>query len=152
MTVEQIKELMAEMARCGLTGLEWSGDGQDLKLTREQTMVSADALAQIQLPLAAAPTAEAGATATEDGQKEDEAPAGTVVKSPVVGVFYLTPSPDADPFISVGDAVKKGDVLCIVEAMKLMNEVLSEVGGTVRKILVSNGEKVEYGQPLLVIE
>lgn len=74
------------------------------------------------------------------------------VKAPIVGTFYRAPSPDAEPFVKEGDTVKKGQVLCIIEAMKLMNEIESEVSGVVRKILVSNGEPVEYGQTLFLIE
>jgi acetyl-CoA carboxylase biotin carboxyl carrier protein len=74
------------------------------------------------------------------------------VKAPIVGTFYRSPSPEADPFVKEGDAVKKGQVLCIIEAMKLMNEIESEVSGVVRKILVSNGEPIEYGQVLFLIE
>lgn len=74
------------------------------------------------------------------------------VKAPIVGTFYRAPSPDAEPFVKEGDAVKKGQVLCIIEAMKLMNEIESEVSGVVRKIMVSNGEPIEYGQVLFLIE
>jgi len=74
------------------------------------------------------------------------------VKAPIVGTFYRAPSPEAEPFVKEGDAVKKGQVLCIIEAMKLMNEIESEVSGVVRKILVSNGEPIEYGQVLFLIE
>lgn len=74
------------------------------------------------------------------------------VKAPIVGTFYRAPSPEAEPFVKEGDLVKKGQVLCIIEAMKLMNEIESEVSGVVRKILVSNGEPIEYGQVLFLIE
>ena len=74
------------------------------------------------------------------------------MKSPLVGTFYNAPSPDAEPYVKVGDTVKKGQVLAIVEAMKLMNEIESEFDGTVEKILVSNEEVVEFGQPLFVIK
>lgn len=74
------------------------------------------------------------------------------VRAPIVGTFYRAPSPDAEPFVKEGDTVKKGQVLCIIEAMKLMNEIESEVSGVVRKILASNGEPIEYGQVLFLIE
>ena len=85
-------------------------------------------------------------------QPQEETLDGNVVKSPLVGTFYNAPSPDAEPYVKVGDTVKKGQVLAIVEAMKLMNEIESEFDGTVEKILVSNEEVVEYGQPLFVIK
>lgn len=75
-----------------------------------------------------------------------------VVKSPMVGTFYTSPSPDKAPFVSVGDTVKTSSILCIIEAMKLMNEIESEVSGTIKEILVKNGEMVEYGQPLFKIK
>ena len=78
-------------------------------------------------------------------------PRGSLVKSPLVGTFYNAQSPDADPFVKVGDTVKKGQVLGIVEAMKLMNEITSEYDGTVKEILAENEQMVEYGQPLFVI-
>ena len=76
---------------------------------------------------------------------------GVYVKSPAVGVFYAAPSPDSKPFVAVGDTVHKGDTLCIIEAMKLMNEIESDFDGTVTEILVKNGQAVEYGQPLFRI-
>ena len=75
-----------------------------------------------------------------------------IVKSPMVGTFYTSPSPDKAPFVSVGDTVKTSSILCIIEAMKLMNEIESEVSGTIKEILVKNGEMVEYGQPLFKIK
>ncbi|HLT47366.1 MAG TPA: acetyl-CoA carboxylase biotin carboxyl carrier protein [Rubricoccaceae bacterium] len=87
--------------------------------------------------------------------REEEAPRSAnevVVQAPIVGTFYRAPAPDAAPFVEVGDTVKPGDVLCIIEAMKLMNEIQSEHAGTVRQILVQNAEPVEFDQPLFVIE
>ena len=86
---------------------------------------------------------------TIEVQKEEK---GNIIKSPMVGTFYLKPSPAAEPYIEIGKEVKKGDVLCIIEAMKLMNEIESEYTGKVTEILVKDGEAVEYGTPLLRIE
>jgi len=83
--------------------------------------------------------------------KTEEEPDGKVVESPIVGTFYRSPSPDADPFVSVGDTVEKGQTLCIVEAMKIMNEIESEYSGEIKKILVENAEAVEFEQPLFII-
>jgi acetyl-CoA carboxylase biotin carboxyl carrier protein len=80
------------------------------------------------------------------------APEGHAVKSPMVGTFYRCASPGAKPFVEIGDTVEQGDTLCIVEAMKLMNEIEADVGGTIKSILAENGQAVEYGQPLFVIE
>lgn len=97
---------------------------------------------------AAAPTAAAAESAPEKSAGID----GNVVKSPIVGTFYQAPSPDKPPFVKVGDKVKKGDVIMIIESMKLMNEVQSEFDGTVEKILVSDGQPVEFDQPIMVIK
>lgn len=81
-----------------------------------------------------------------------EAISGNVVKSPIVGTFYAAPAPDKPPFVKVGDTVKKGDVIMIIESMKLMNEIKSEYDGTVKEILVSDGQAVEFDQPIMIIE
>jgi acetyl-CoA carboxylase biotin carboxyl carrier protein len=90
---------------------------------------------------AAAPVAEVAA-----------APTGHVVKSPMVGTFYRSASPGSKPFVEIGNAIKEGDAICIVEAMKIMNEIEADMSGTVSKILVENGQAVEYGQPLFIVE
>ena len=83
---------------------------------------------------------------------EPAAPAARVVKSPMVGTFYRAASPGAKPFVEVGSAVKEGDPVCIIEAMKIMNEIESDLGGTIRRILCDNGQAVEFGQPLFELE
>ena len=83
---------------------------------------------------------------------ESPAPPGEVVKAPLVGVFYTAPAPDAEPFVTVGQRVKKGDTLCIVEAMKLMNEIESTHDGVIDRILAENGSMVEFGQPLFAVK
>lgn len=90
----------------------------------------------------------AGAEAAEEPAKESSA---HVFKAPIVGTFYLTPKPDAEPFVKVGDRVSKGSVLCIIEAMKIFNQIESDVDGEILKILVENGRPVEYGEPLFEI-
>ena len=90
-------------------------------------------------------------TPASTAQEPEAAPDGELVKAPMVGTFYRSPSPDAKPFVEVGQAVKKGDTVCIIEAMKLMNEIETDVSGVVKAILVENGQPVEYGQPLFVI-
>nr|WP_294664835.1 acetyl-CoA carboxylase biotin carboxyl carrier protein [uncultured Blautia sp.] len=89
--------------------------------------------------------------ASENTQNQASEPAGNIVKSPLVGTFYAAPSEDAPAFVKVGDKVKKGQVLAIVEAMKLMNDIESDFDGEIAEILVENGQPVEYGQPLFVI-
>lgn len=101
-------------------------------------------------PAAAAPATAAVTAAPEAPAKT--ASAGTPVKAPIVGTYYASSSPDAAPFVKVGDSVSAGQVLCIIEAMKLMNEIEAETGGVVREILVKNADPVEYGQTLFIIE
>lgn len=91
-------------------------------------------------------------TAPTEGKEERRAENEVVVKAPIVGTFYRASSPDDDPFVNVGDSVSQGDVLCIIEAMKLMNEIECEVRGTVKKILAEDAQPVEYDQPLFIIE
>ena len=100
-------------------------------------------------PAQAAPQQE---TVPAEAKEEQRAQNEVVVKAPIVGTFYRAPSPDDDAFVNVGDSVSEGDVVCIIEAMKLMNEIECEVHGTVKKILVENAQPVEYDQPLFIIE
>jgi acetyl-CoA carboxylase biotin carboxyl carrier protein len=115
--------------------------------------VSVTPAAPVAAPAAAAePRGAAAASALPSVAAE--APAGQeghVVKAPMVGTFYRSPSPDAKPFVEVGQAIKEGDTICIIEAMKLMNEIEADASGTVKAILVENGQPVEYGQPLFIL-
>ncbi|WP_069131842.1 acetyl-CoA carboxylase biotin carboxyl carrier protein [Rhodohalobacter halophilus] len=105
-----------------------------------------------QAPAQPAPQAAQAPAELASAPKEESQPEGETVKSPIVGTFYEAPSPDSDAFVKVGDTVQKGDTLCIVEAMKIMNEIEAEFSGTVQKILVDNAQPVEYDQPLFIIK
>ena len=115
--------------------------GAPVVMQQPVAMVAAPAAA----PVAAAPAAPAAEAAPA-------APAGHSVKSPMVGTFYRSASPGAKPFVEVGSVVKEGDTICIIEAMKILNEIEADKSGTVTKILSENGQAVEYGQPLFIIE
>ena len=168
MKVEQVLELVKAVSESELTEFKYEEDGVKLSLKKTSDRiipVAAPAPAPMGPPavMPAAPAvmpaapgpapmaapAEAPAPAAEAAKAE--APAGNVVKSPLVGTFYAAPAEDAEPFVKVGDSVKEGQVLAIVEAMKLMNEIESDYTGTVKEILVENGQGVEFGQPLFVI-
>lgn len=97
-------------------------------------------------------SAPAESSSGGDADESDSKPNGEVVKSPIVGTFYESPSPDADPFVKVGDHVDAGDTLCIVEAMKIMNEIEAEFSGTVQKIIANDASPVEFDQPLFIIK
>ena len=151
MDLRKLKTLIDLVAESGIAELEVT-EGEDR--VRIAKFSPAPASAPIATVIAApAPTAPASngpaAAGTSSGTPEVE---GHLVKSPMVGTFYRSPSPDAEPFIELGQTVKPGDTLCIIEAMKLLNEVEAEVGGVVKQILVENGQPVEYGQPLFIIE
>ena len=139
LTVAEIKELMDKMARTGLTALEITDGSFSLALRSEHPVVVSSAEA----PAAALPSSPAPEVPSE--------PEGNVVKSPLVGTYYAKPAPDKPDFVAVGQTVKKGDTLFIVESMKLMNEVTSDVDGVVQEILVKNGDAVEYDQPLMIL-
>jgi len=103
-------------------------------------------------PLAAQPAAAPSAAPAAAAAPADDTAGAHIVKSPIVGTFYAAPSPDAEPFAKVGDTVSKGKVLCIVEAMKLMNEIEADASGEIVKVFVETGQPVEYGQPLFAIK
>lgn len=138
-----------------LAEIEIEEEGTKLRLSKPRPKVisgMAQVVAQPQaLPVQQAAPVEAVKVAEE---KAEEKLGENLyeVRSPMVGTFYRTPSPDADPYVKPGDSVKTGDVICIIEAMKLMNEIESEVTGKVVKILVENGTAVEYDQPLMLID
>ncbi len=146
MDIKNIKELARIMKENDLTSLELQEEGASIKLERKQEIAAAQSAS---LPgtaqKASSPFTPAGAELSAP-QKE-----GTVVVSPTVGVFYAAASPDSKPFVEVGDTVKKGDTLCIIEAMKLMNEIPAEADGTIAEICAANGQVVEYNQPLFRI-
>ena len=156
MELEKIIELIHTVSESNLT--QFTMEEGNLKIsmkTDKQTKVVAapQAVAAVPAAVAAEIVQPAAAPAQDNAQQEkEETLDGNVVKSPLVGTFYNAPSPDAEPYVKVGDTVKKGQVLAIVEAMKLMNEIEAEFDGTVEKILVSNEEVVEFGQPLFVIK
>ena len=151
LTFEQIKELMEAVAANQLGGLILEEDNFRLKIEGHKTEKSTVLAAPPIAAPAMAPVASAAETKAEPVQTAEPVVKGTVVKSPIVGTFYSAPSPDKAPYVSVGSQVKTGDVLFIIESMKLMNEVQSECTGTVEEILVSNGQPVEYGQPIMRI-
>ena len=145
MDLESIRQLIDLLDGTDVTEIVIEDDDRKLKLKRGHAPVLSSAPA---VAMAAAPVASGAiGGAAPAGPSYD----GHVVESPVVGTFYAAPSPDAAPFTDVGAKVTKGQTLCIVEAMKLMNEIDADVSGTVSQILVQNGEPVEFGQALFVI-
>ncbi len=142
MNTKKIKELIELMSENGLTELEVEQEGMKIKLVKG----SGGRVEQVVLPAAHSVVQGQPAAAPEPVKT------GKEVKTPMVGTFYRAPSPEEPPFVEVGDIVNKGDVLCIIEAMKLMNEVKSECSGKITEICVENAEPVEFGQVLFRVE
>ena len=142
MKLDEIKKLIKFLQDTDITEFQVEKEGEKLKIKREKFLAAPEAAPPVRQPSAGA------------AEVRDEAPAEqnfVTVTSPIVGIFYTAPSPESPLFVKVGSSVKKGQVLCIVEAMKLMNEIECDMDGTISKILVENGQPVEYGEPLFHI-
>jgi acetyl-CoA carboxylase biotin carboxyl carrier protein len=158
MDLRKLKKLIDLVQESGIAELEITEGEERVRIARGGA-VSVTPLAAAALPIAAVAAAPAaGAPAAPAAPAPAAAPAepppgseGHVVKSPMVGTFYRAPAPDAKPFIEVGGSVKEGQTLCVIEAMKLMNEIEADASGTIKAILVENGQPVEYGQALFII-
>lgn len=146
MDISQIRKLIRLIQSSDVTEIELSEGDHTVRISRQGPVatVAAPAVQQI---VAAPATAPVPVAAAVEDILEDE----NIVSSPMVGTYYRAPSPDADDFVSEGAKVKKGDTLCIIEAMKLMNEIEAEYDGVVEKIMLDNASPVEYGQALFVI-
>ena len=141
-----IEEMLELMEARGLVELEWEHQGMKIRLKRAGPAAGPQIVEYVAgMPQPAAPPPAAKAAAEESSRR-------VVIKSPMVGTFYRAPSPDAPPFVEVGQDVESGQVLCIIEAMKLMNEIKSEVAGRVIEILAENSDPVEFGQGLFALE
>lgn len=149
-TTKEIIELMEKAAQLGVS-VEVTGSDFTVKIDGKAEHIYA--VPSAELPQAAPASTNIQATVINPAPELTKAEEnGIVVKSPIVGTYYSSPAPDKDAFITVGKTVKKGDVLFIIESMKLMNEVTSDYNGVVKEILVGNGQAVEFGQPILVLE
>ncbi|HEU4621277.1 MAG TPA: acetyl-CoA carboxylase biotin carboxyl carrier protein [Burkholderiaceae bacterium] len=154
MDLRKLKTLIDLVAESGISELEVTeADGKVRIVKNAPPVMMAAAPAATVAAMAAATdtTAASVAPAPIPAAPTTEAPRGHVVKSPMVGTFYRSPSPGAKPFVELGQAVKEGDTLCLIEAMKLLNEIESDAAGEIKEILVENGQAVEYGQPLFVV-
>jgi acetyl-CoA carboxylase biotin carboxyl carrier protein len=150
MDLRKLKTLIELVETSGIAELEIQEGEERVRITRSLAAPAQSAATLAPVSVHQAPSAPSPAAATGAPAAPPE-PEGHVVKSPMVGTFYRSPSPGAKSFVEVGDAVKEGDPLCIVEAMKLMNEIEADASGVVKAILVENGQPVEFGQPLFVL-
>ncbi len=147
--LDYIEKLVKMVSDSDLTELTLEDNEQAIVIRKEKEIVQAQVVPQAVTAAAVAP-APAAVPAAEE--KKEEAPKGKPITSPMVGTFYMASSPGAKPFVEVGQTVSTGQVVCIIEAMKLMNEIESEVSGKVTQICVKDGEAVEYGQVLMYVE
>ncbi|MBI5075941.1 MAG: acetyl-CoA carboxylase biotin carboxyl carrier protein [Nitrospirae bacterium] len=146
MELEDLKEIIELLKETDITELQVEKDGTKVKIKREKYLQS------IEIPAHRPSVVTAQETQVREAVAEEPEQRLITVTSPIVGTFYRSPSPEAASFIEIGQKVKKGQVLCLIEAMKLMNEIECEADGTVVKALVENGQAVEYGEPLFLVE
>ncbi|HTJ05222.1 MAG TPA: acetyl-CoA carboxylase biotin carboxyl carrier protein [Caldimonas sp.] len=149
MDLRKLKTLIDLVSESNISELEIAEADGKVRIVKTPTGAPATAPATPVAQLVAAPAA---ASEREAAEAPPQAPAGNVVKSPMVGTFYRSASPGAAAFVEVGSVVKVGEPICIIEAMKIMNEIEADAAGTIREILCENGQAVEFGQPLFVIE
>jgi len=160
MDIRKVKKLIEMLEESNLTELEIVEGEESVRLSRGGGYAMPQPAPQfvMQAPASAPPAApvsfstpQAAAAAAEPVAAKDEVPEGEMLRSPMVGTFYASPSPEADPFVSLGQKVTEGETLCIIEAMKMFNQIEAEVSGTVVAILAETGQPVEFDQPLFVI-
>jgi len=147
MDLRKLKKLIDLVQESGIAELEITEGEEKVKIVKGGAVSVAPGPASLPAPAAPEVRAAPPAPAAEPEAGQE----GHVIKAPMVGTFYRSPSPDAKPFVEVGQAVKEGDVVCIIEAMKLMNEIDADAAGVIKAILVENGQPVEYGQPLFIL-
>lgn len=143
MDIRKVKKLIEMLEQSGVSEIEIHEGEESVRISRQSSLAPAQTV--VQIPVAATEQA-----ATDTGQVDSEIE-GHVIKAPMVGIFYAGPSPDKPAFVERGQNVVKGDVLCIIEAMKIMNQIETDFSGVIGKVMVENGEPVEYGQPLFSI-
>jgi acetyl-CoA carboxylase biotin carboxyl carrier protein len=152
MDIRKVKKLIELLEQSNINELEINEGDESVRISRGGTAVTyAAAPAPAPAPVTAAPVAAAPAETAEAAAPASEEPAGHAVKSPMVGTFYASPAPGSPAFVSVGQKVAAGDVICIIEAMKMMNQIEADKAGTIGAILVEDGEAVEFDQPIVTI-
>ena len=154
MDIRKVKKLIELLEESGVAEIEIQEGEESVRISRysQSAPPPTPVAAPAPPPAAAAPAPAPAPAAESEAPAEAEVPEGHVVKSPMVGTFYRAPSPGASPFVEVGQQVNVGDTLCIIEAMKLLNQIEADKAGTIKAILVENGQPVEYDQPLFIID
>ncbi len=152
MDLRKLKTLIDLVSDSNVSELEITEAEGKVRIVKSMGQAQPVVMQQVAPAAVAAPVVAAPVAATEPAPVVAPAPAGHAVKSPMVGTFYRSSSPGSAPFVQIGSVVKEGDTLCIIEAMKILNEIESDKAGTVTQILCENGQAVEYGQPLFIVE
>ncbi|MEB2775521.1 acetyl-CoA carboxylase biotin carboxyl carrier protein [Algoriphagus sp. D3-2-R+10] len=153
MKAKEIQELIDYISNSGLAEVKIKTDEFELSIKKYAESSAPRMVEVASAPAPAAIPAPTPSSTPASAPAAESAPSNLVeIKSPMIGTFYLTSSPDADPFVAVGDSVKAGETVCIIEAMKLFNEIESEISGKIVKILVTNSTPVEYDQPLFLVD
>jgi acetyl-CoA carboxylase biotin carboxyl carrier protein len=151
MDLRKLKTLIDLVAESGVSELEVTEGEDKVRIVKNPAPIAAPIQQVYAAAPAAAPAAPAPAAAAPAAEAAPAEPTGHAVKSPMVGTFYRSPTPGADSFVKIGDTVKEGQTLCIIEAMKLLNEIESDKSGVVKEILCENGQGIEFGQALFII-
>ncbi len=151
MDIRKIKKLIELVEESGIAELEISEGEESVRISRNFGG-QVTAAPQMMMPQMAAPVAQVAAAPVAAAPAADATPSGHLVRSPMVGTFYRSSSPEAKAFVEVGQQVNAGDTLCIVEAMKMMNQIESDKSGVIKAILIENGQPVEFDEPLFIIE
>lgn len=149
MDIRKIKKLVEILEESGLAEIEIHEQEESIRLSRHSRDLPVAAAPAMPMPMQAAPLAAMPEAAA--GGDEAELEEGYVVRAPMVGTFYASPNPESDPFVRVGQSIKAGDVVCIIEAMKMFNQIESEADGKVVSVLVDNAQPIEFDQPLFII-
>ncbi|MFD2112234.1 acetyl-CoA carboxylase biotin carboxyl carrier protein [Thiorhodococcus fuscus] len=152
MDIRKVKKLIELLEQSDVAEIEIHEGEESVRISRHGSASMPVYMPQPMAAGAAAPVAPTSAVAAVTADEEDEELSGEIVRSPMVGTFYRAPAPGSKPFVEEGHSVKAGDTLCIIEAMKILNQIECDHSGTVKRILVDNGQPVEYNQPLFVIE
>ena len=154
MDIRKIKKLIELLEDSDVSEIEIVEGEESVRIARNNGTVVAQApvIQQYAPAVAASAPVAAPAPSAASAPAEDMPPPGAIIESPMVGTFYRSSSPSTKAFVEIGQSVNKGDTLCIIEAMKIMNQIESDISGTVRAILVEDGQPVEYGEPLIVVD
>jgi acetyl-CoA carboxylase biotin carboxyl carrier protein len=152
MDIRKIKKLIEIIEESDIAEIEISEGEESVRISRYSPVPPPSAIVAAAAPIATIAAAPLATSATTSTEPTTEVPSGHVVKSPMVGTFYGAASPNAAPFVSVGQKVHEGETICIIEAMKILNQIEADKSGTIKQILVENAQPVEYDQPLFIIE